>query len=133
MFLSDLTKEQSKYFLELAYIGMMANGEMKVEELEVFEAFKYETHMSDFVVQNIQLDDILHYFKNESKVIRNKVLIEFFGILYSDKNICESEEVIIQKLQDSWELPRDYVDQCRFWVKDFTRLFQEAYDLIEAE
>lgn len=131
MYLDMLNKEEQQYFLELARYAMGLNGEYKAEEEEVFKGFKYECQLVDYVAyRQSNIKEIISQLKGSSKKIKKVILIELFGILLADGEICEAESKFIDKISSKFRIKEYEVSRMQRWVEAMNDIVQEGYLLI---
>jgi hypothetical protein len=105
MYLDLLNKEERESFLELARFSIGLNGESKEEEEEVLSGFKHECQMADYVAHRQEsIDKIILSLKGSTKKIKKIILIELFGILLADGEVCENEAKFIDSLAESFDI-----------------------------
>ncbi len=121
MFLYYLNTNEGEAFLELANIAIMADGVVKDCEIAEIESYKIELGMQDYQIKNLSYESILNVFKDSSKQVKRSIIIELTAILYSDKEIDESEITWIEKLSKDLSIED----------KDFQRLLRWAKDLAD--
>ncbi len=133
MFLGELNIKESEFFLELAYLGMQANGELKESEMEIFTNFKYECAMPDYEIQNIEIQTILDFFNNASKSIKNVTMIELIGIFLADGDFCEKEQQFVDIIIEEWDLTQSQFRRMKRWVSDCSDMLMDGYRIIGKE
>ena len=120
MFLYYLNTNEGEAFLELANIAIMADGVVKDCEIAVIENYKKELSMQDYQIKNLSYESILNVFKDSSKQVKRSIIIELTAILYSDKEIDESEITWIEKLSKDLNIEEKEFQRLLRWAKDLT-------------
>jgi uncharacterized tellurite resistance protein B-like protein len=118
MFLYYLNTNEGEAFLELANIAIMADGVVKDCEIAVIENYKKELSMQDYQIKNLSYESILNVFKDSSKQVKRSIIIELTAILYSDKEIDESEITWIEKLSKDLNIEEKEFQRLLRWAKD---------------
>ena len=118
MFLYYLNTNEGEAFLELANIAIMADGVVKDCEIAVIENYKKELSMQDYQIKNLSYESILNVFKDSSKQVKRSIIIELTAILYSDKEIDESEITWIDKLSKDLNIEEKEFQRLLRWAKD---------------
>lgn len=118
MFLYYLNTNESEAFLELANIAIKADGIIKDCEIAVIENYKKELSMQDYQIKNLSYESILNVFKDSSKQVKRSIIIELTAILYSDKEIDESEITWIEKLSKDLNIEEKEFQRLLRWAKD---------------
>lgn len=130
MFLSILTAEQKQYFLELAHLAMNIDGHACENEKAALQNFKLECELIDYQLQNKSLEEVLEFFQDERPAAQKSVLIELFGLLFADGDICDAEEKLIMQIAEAWNLSLAQLRRLRRWVQDFNDVIADGYSLI---
>ena len=118
MFLYYLNTNEGEAFLELANIAIMADGVVKDCEIAVIENYKKELSMQDYQIENLSYESILDIIKDSSKQVKRSIIIELTAILYSDKEIDESEITWIEKLSKDLNIEEKEFQRLLRWAKD---------------
>jgi uncharacterized tellurite resistance protein B-like protein len=118
MFLYYLNTNEGEAFLELANIAIMADGVVKDCEIAVIENYKKELSMQDYQIKNLSYESILNVFKDSSKQVKRSIIIELTAILYSDKEIDESEITWIEKVSKDLNIEEKEFQRLLRWAKD---------------
>lgn len=134
MYLSELNIGEKKNFLELAKFSMGLNGEHKEEEQEVFASFLSECDLTGFKVQKQDNIDSVIKVLGKSKTKNKKILlIELFGILLADGNVCDEEAAFMDKLANAFGFEEYQVRKIQRWVEAMNDIVEEGYNLINKE
>lgn len=131
MYLDLLNKKEREYFLELAQYAMGLNGEHKEEELEVLEGFKYECQMPNYTAnKQDKIKEIIKTLKGSSKKAKKIILMELFGILLADGEICDNEAKFIDNISAEFRIKEYEVKRMQRWTEAMNDMFQEGYELV---
>lgn len=130
MFLNMLNEKEGKNFLELATIAMKVNGVIKSSEQAVYNTYKKEMDINDYVVKDKKLKDLVTDFKGSTKKVKRAVIIELAGVLDADEEIDDNEENWIMKLGYDWGFRDSEIRKMVRWTKDFNDLLAEGYEYI---
>jgi hypothetical protein len=134
MYLSELNIGEKKNFLELAKYAMGLNGEQKAEEQMVFQSFVQECGLTDHTLtkqDNIEsVIKVLAKSKGKSKRI---ILVELFGILLADGEVCTEEEAFMDKLSDALAIEGYEAKKMQRWVSAMNDIVAEGYAMIDKE
>ena len=136
MFLNLLNDKQKELFLELANHALLIDGHVKEEELGVFESFKLETGLFDYTLKKTPTKDILMHLSGASKKAQKAIIIEILGILVSDIDIDEGEDInrdeqaFVEQMATQWNINKRSLKQMQRWVEDFDELLDDGWDLI---
>ncbi|WP_375724114.1 hypothetical protein LXN10_01045 [Arcobacter sp. KX21116] len=131
MYLDLLNKDEQKDFLELARYSMGLNGEYKEEEEEVLLGYKNECQLVDYTA--FRQDEIKNIIKNliaSSKKVKKIIIVELFGILLADGEVCDKESEFINMLSNEFRVKEYEVSRIRRWVEAMNDIVQEGYELI---
>ncbi|BDP34928.1 TerB family tellurite resistance protein [Vibrio parahaemolyticus] len=134
MYLSELNIGEKKNFLELAKYAMGLNGEQKTEEQTIFQSFVQECGLTEHTLtkqDNIEsVIKVLAKSKGKSKRI---ILVELFGILLADGEVCIEEEAFMDKLSDALAIDSFEVKKMQRWVNAMNDMVAEGYAMIDKE
>lgn len=130
MFLDLLNKKEQENFLELAYEAMNADGIITESELQIFEVFKREVAMTDYVLKNLPIEKLKMSFDMSTKKVKKAVLMELAGVLYADKKVAEVEEKWLLALGKEWGFRESEIKKIIRWVQDFNDLLAEGIEYI---
>lgn len=131
MYLSELNIGEKKNFLELAKYAMSLNGEYKEEELEIYNSFVHECGFESYqTVKQQDIESVIKVLIKAKEKSKRIVLVELFGILLADNEVCEDEQVFIDNLASSFEIDRYETKRYQRWVEAMNDLVNEGYSLI---
>lgn len=106
MFLAELSKENQKCFLELAFALVNADGKVTSEELNTLNLYRAEIpDMKDIEVY--RTDDVSAVIKSLSKLderSRKKVYFELISLAYTDNEFSDEEKAFINRLKAEFGL-----------------------------
>jgi len=134
MYLNELSIGEKKNFLELAHYAMGLNGEFKDEEQEIYQSFVYECDLPKYSLEKQEkIDSVIKVLAKS--VPRNKriLLIELFGILLADGEICDSEAQYMDKVGLALDIEDYEVKKIQRWVEAMTDLVNEGYNILNKE
>lgn len=131
MYLSELNIGEKKNFLELAKFAMGLNGEHKQEEQEVFGSFLIECDLTGYKVQKQDsIDSVIKVLSKSSQQSKRIMIIELFGILLADGEVCKAEEKFIGSLANSFNIDTYEYKRYQRWVMAMNDIVSEGYSLI---
>lgn len=131
MYLDLLNKEEQQDFLELARYSMGRNGRHKQEEEEVLLGYKYECQLVEYKeYRQEDIDKIIKNLSASTKKVKKIILIELFGILLADGEVCEQESEFIDMLSNEFQIKEYEVGRIQRWVEAMNDIVQEGYELI---
>lgn len=133
MFLATLENNERKLFLNLAYHAMGLNGEMKEEELEIYQSFQHECNLHNYkAADDTQaLESSISDISKLSREKKNAIFIELFGILLADDEICDAERDFMDQLTKAFDYEDFEVKRIERWVLAMNDLVREGYRLVE--
>ena len=132
MFLSELSVEEKQHFLELASLGMLANGEKKESELEIFSHFQVECELQEYKLKNLSIKEISSYFLTTScPRVRRIALIELIGVLIADGALCDKEQQFVDTFLEDWDISPAQFRRMKRWICDCRDLMVDGYSLID--
>lgn len=106
MFLAELSKENQKYYLEVAYALVNADGKVTEEELNNLNLYKAEIpDMSD--INDYKTNSISEPLKKLSLLdnkTKKKVYFELISLAYTDAEYSVEEKELIKSVISGFEL-----------------------------
>ncbi|MEA2029619.1 MAG: TerB family tellurite resistance protein [Campylobacterota bacterium] len=131
MYLDLLEKQEQKDFLELARYSMGLNGEHKEEEEEMLLSYKYECQLVEYTAQRQEyIKKIISTLRGSTKKVKKIILVELFGILLADGEVCEEEAKFVDMLSSEFNIKEYEVARIQRWVEAMNDIVQEGYELI---
>lgn len=133
MFLNQLTEEEKKSFIQLAYYIATKDDKYATEEKQIIEQYAIEMNIRiDDVINEteIDVDSLIRLFENSKSDIVKKVFIELMGLVLVDKEYNESEEKLLIKYVEIYSLGSEYLKAVKKWVEKMNDLYQELTELI---
>jgi len=131
MYLTLLNKKEQENFLELARYSMGLNGEYKDEEEDMLKNYKFECHLSDYIAfRQDEIENIIKTLSKSTKQVKKIVLVELFGILLSDGEVCSEEGKFMDELANRFQIEEYEVKRVYRWVEAMSDIVEEGYELI---
>ncbi|WP_373002032.1 TerB family tellurite resistance protein [Sulfurimonas sp.] len=131
MYLDLLNKQEQEDFLELARYSMGLNGEHKAEEEAILTNYKYECQLVEYIAHRQEdIKKIILTLKGSTKKVKKIILVELFGILLADGEVCEEEAKFVDILAEGFRIKEYEVDRIQRWVEAMNDIVQEGYELI---
>jgi len=127
MFLNILDKNERKNFLELATIAIKTDGDMNASESAVFETYRMEMGIQEYILQNKDYDQLLTSFNVSSKKVKRAIMIELAGVLDADEEVNEIEQKWIKKIGADLGFSETEIRKMVRWAEDFNDLLKEGY------
>lgn len=124
MFLRNLSEENKRKYLELAYKIATYDGEYAETEKELMEAYKTETGI-DNIENSMDISELIKYFSNESELIQKIVWFELFSMINADYKITSEEEEISQIVKKYFTITQEKMQD----IEDVVFLMHRAYKL----
>ncbi len=134
MYLSDLNIGEKKNFLELAKYSIGLNGEHKAEEQMIYQSYVQECGLAEHsLFKQDNIDSVIKVLAKSSNKSKRIVLLELYGILLADGEVCKSESDFMQKLSKAFSIDEYETKKIQRWVSAMNDLAAEGYALIETE
>ena len=131
MYLSELNVGEKKNFLELAKFAMGLNGEHKQEEQEIFGSFLIECDQTGYKVKKQDsIESVIKVLSKSPQQSKRIVMIELFGILLADGEVCDAEVEFIENLASSFNIDAYEYKRYQRWVAAMNDIVSEGYSLI---
>lgn len=133
MFLAELSKENQKCFLELAFALVNADGKVTAEELKTLNLYRAEIpDMKDIEVY--RTDDVSAVIKSLSKLderSRKKVYFELISLAYTDNEFSDEEKKFINTVGKSFELSKEDCSTFENIAKRLMETFKKLEQVID--
>ncbi len=121
MFLDNLNQEEKVVFLELAYKVAYANRELSEEEISQMKEYRRICGVSS--IQNTgTVDQLMAYFADKNETVRRTVFFELYTILYSNDKITITDEEIIAKAHEHFNLDEDVFREIASAAQDLRKV-----------
>ncbi|WP_371377697.1 TerB family tellurite resistance protein [Thalassotalea aquiviva] len=134
MYLSELNIGEKKNFLELAHYTMGLNGSHKFEEQQVLSAFEQECQLKGYKPQKQnEIDNVIKVISKASCRTRKIYVIELFGIMLADGNVCEDESNFMTELGKHFDIDEYELRKIKRWVINMNELVLEGYQILKKE
>lgn len=131
MYLHLLKEEEQKDFLELAYHLMGVDGAYQDEEASVFESYKHECSLQEYIIsKQTDLESLIANLQNTSSKTKKIILIELFGILLADGEVHENEKTFINHLASEFEVSSEELEKINKWVLAMDHIVKLGYTII---
>ena len=104
MFLSKLKPEEKEKFLDLAYYAAGVDGNVVEEEIQLLALYRAELMLFDYIVQDIDPERMISFFKAKDKRTRKIIFFEIIGVFWIDNRIENEEAALLSKLQVEFNL-----------------------------
>ena len=131
MFLNKLNEKEKVAFLELAYYVANSDENFSTEEKNIIDVYCAEMQINDidFDKSNFDLDSTL--LEIESLQSQKIVLLEIMALVYSDNILHQSEEEILEKIVNKFNLNPKLALVYAEWSKAMLSLTNQGIALIE--
>jgi hypothetical protein len=131
MYLSELSIGEKKNFLELAHYAMGLNGQFKEEEKEIYKSFVYECDLTSYSLDKQEkIDTVIKVLAKSESKNKRIVLIELFGILLADGEVCSDEADYMDKVALTFDIQDYELKKIQRWVEAMNDLVKEGYNLL---
>jgi hypothetical protein len=101
LLLSLLKGEEKGFFLDLLLKIIAFDGNISdVEQSNIINSIKYQLGDFGYVPSELSFDQLLDFFKEKSKVIRNVVFLNVFYVSLTDEWYSAEEHFMIEQVQE---------------------------------
>lgn len=134
MYLSELNIGEKKNFLELARYSMRLNGQLKSEEREIYQSFVQECGLLEYQLEKQDnISSVVKVLSKSSEKHKRIILVELFGILLADGEVCANEQGFMDKLAKYFVIESYEMKKIQRWVEAMNDLVTEGYALIDKD
>ncbi|MCP3921123.1 MAG: hypothetical protein GY714_00920 [Desulfobacterales bacterium] len=124
MYLADLSLNDKKNFLELAYHVSNCDDDLHVDEIKILMKIREEMSLSEFVyqIQEKDIDNVLKKLSKSTNKSKKGMFLEIMNIIMADQKYDENEMKIAEKIATSWDLiPEDSLVVLK-WIKNLYKI-----------
>lgn len=134
MYLSMLSTEQKKLFLDLAYGLASIDGDYSLSEKKMIAAYCDEMKIEfDEGAERKPIDEIIDLMSSLYNIHEKKIVVfELIGLAMSDNNYDESERALINNMLDKFKLKHSFADECENIINEYI-VFQNKINKIVLE
>ncbi|WGV98562.1 hypothetical protein QF117_00920 [Vibrio sp. YMD68] len=134
MYLSELNIGEKKNFLELAKFSMGLNGVHLAEEQEVYQSFVQECGLVEYeLTKQDKIESVIKVLAKSKGKGKRIVLLELYGILLADGEVCEKESDFMSNLAEQFVIEEYESKKIERWVAAMNDMASEGYALIDKE
>lgn len=116
--LNFLNEEEKKNFLELAYNVATCDNDYDPHEKHWIDDYRSKLDLTDYEIQEKPLDEILDSFDDKSFIAKTSILLEIMSLALANYNYDGSQQKILQKLRDKWDVDDEQFKEIAYWLKD---------------
>ncbi len=131
MYLNRLKQKEKENFLELAYYIANIDDDFAQEEENLIFTYRKEMELEDYEAKGIDFKQILNYFSNKNKEVKNIVFIESFALILADFSYDEEEEKFVNKMKETFAFSNKKKDELCQWVKDVIETYKKGEKLLK--
>ena len=134
MLLMKLETKEKFSFLQLAHYLARIDNKFGEKEKEIISEYCTEMgidYIDSFDMEKFSLDEILNTFK--SKKSQKIVLLELMILIHIDNNFHASEQELIKKISQKFDITLEDADDFSQWGKSVAMLYQVANIFINDE
>lgn len=128
MFLKQLNLKEKKAFLQLAYVVANVDG-IGDKEKEMIRLYCQEMEIEDIGYKDKKIGKILKNFKDKKS--QKIVLMEIFGLIYSDEIYTQKEKKLIKQINKVFNFSQVEMDLCKEWAKSMLTLANQGELIIQ--
>lgn len=135
MFLSELSLEEKKAFLEIANELISADNIKTDEEISMILQYKKEMNLSeeDYKIGTIGYESALEKLKIIDIVKQKKIFFELIALALCDNDYSNQEKEYIEKLQKSFSISDEQLTGFINCVEDINKVYKKLGELISEE
>lgn len=133
MFLNSLSSNEKNNFMKLAIAVIKADGVIENNEKQVLSAYANEMQIEiEGIDVQYDIDNIIESLAKESTDQSKRVIfVEILALAFADGNFADEEKNIIQKLADSFNLGKDFIERAINLQDSYIAAYMSLVHLIE--
>ena len=127
MLLMKLESKEKFSFLQLAHYLARIDNKFGEREEEIISEYCTEMgieNLDSFDMQTFSLDKILNDFKSEKS--KRIVILELMILIHIDHSFNINEQILMEKISQSFGIDLDYVNDYSQWGKSVAMLYEVA-------
>ena len=127
MLLMKLQSKEKFSFLQLAHYLARIDNDFGAREEEIILEYCTEMgieNLDSFDMQNFSLETILRDFKSEAS--KKIVVLELMILIHIDHNFNINEQILIEKISESFGIKIEDVNDYSQWGKSVSMLYEVA-------
>jgi tellurite resistance protein len=127
MLLMKLQSKEKFSFLQLAHYLARIDNDFGAREEEIILEYCTEMgieNLDSFDMQNFSLETILRDFKSEAS--KKIVVLELMILIHIDHNFNINEQILIEKISETFGIKIDDVNDYSQWGKSVAMLYEVA-------
>ncbi|WP_394389210.1 hypothetical protein [Shewanella woodyi] len=120
--------------MELAKYAMGLNGDHKAEEQMIYHSFVQECDLAGYQLsKQDNIDSVIKIFAKSKGKSKRIILLELFGILLADGEICKEESDFMEPFIESLGVEHYEAKKIQRWVTGMNDMVSEGYLMINKE
>lgn len=133
MFLNTLKREQKNWFMDLAYLVAISDGEYSNQEKSLMDSYVSEMGIVwDRNEVTGTVETIIEKFRKNCNEKEKKIIVfEIIGLTMSDGHYDDDERKIVSEICKSFCLHELFADECEKCIKEYLHLQIRMNRLIE--
>ncbi|MGN0163656.1 MAG: hypothetical protein ACI4EA_08795 [Candidatus Ornithomonoglobus sp.] len=129
MFLSLLSENNKRNFIDLCGYASAADGIFSDVEKETIAAYCREMNINEMIPDttkdiNTILDDL---YENSNKKEKRIILFELLGLFFSDDVFTDEEQELAKKIADKFEINKEEMQKLSSLLTIYKTLYNELY------
>ena len=132
MFLSKLTREKQKVFLNLAYTMIYADGRLDAAEKKIFDSYKLEIEDADLSKAHaIDFADGLAAFDDSSAEEKTGIFFELYAIALIDEAYPEEERALVEIMKKRFGIIDAKMQEMHDGLKALTNAYANLAKIVK--
>ena len=132
MFLSQLSYQEKKMFLDLSVHVAKANDVLAAEEKAMISEYCAEMQLPPIELYETEpLETVAAYFALADNHVKKIVLLELFGLVYVDGNFDTEESSMMKKFANDIGISEDVYKDLHAVIKDYYSVCAEMAKAVE--
>lgn len=130
MFLRELSEDEQKVFLNLAYTLMNVNGEITKEEETTFSKYQEEVRVDVSLAQNVDFSAEVLKLKQLDPSKKKKIFFELLAMAMIDHEYDEAERGFMKIMQRELQISDDVGAKMEIVVHNIVNVYTELYRIV---
>ena len=131
MFLNRLNETEKTAFLELAHHIARSDNSLSQEEKDIIAKYCMEMQIDDIHFDEEKFDIYQTIGNINNKASQKVVFLELMAMIFADDFLHEEERIVIEKIQESFDLSASHVTLYTEWAKTMLSLYKQGDALLD--
>lgn len=132
MFLNQLSYQEKKMFLDLSVHVAKANDVLTAEKKVMISEYCTEMQLPPIELYETEpIETITSYFALADEHVKKIILLEIFGLVYSDGSFDKDEASLVKTFAEKIGVSKEIYNKLHKVIKDYYAVCKELAEAVE--